>query len=85
MSRDLGLNHGAGKGDADRTDRKKFVEGLQEIKGFDPKDRKGFKKVGLGRYRKSYGAPSPTPPSLHRAHDALTRGLLNSSGCSSDH
>lgn len=80
-SRDLGLNHSAGKGDADRSDRKKFVEGLKRIE-LHPEDKTGFVQIGLRRYRKTY---HPTPPELHQASNSAIRGLLNCSGCSSDH
>lgn len=55
MSRDTGLSHGAGKGDADRTsDMKKFQENFARIP-FNPADRTGFEKTAPGRYRKIYG------------------------------
>jgi hypothetical protein len=55
-SRDLGLNHGPGKGDADRSDRKKFVEGIRRVKGIGNKADTDatFKRAGLKRWTKSY-------------------------------
>lgn len=56
-SRDLGLNHGApGKGDADRSDRKKFVEGIRRVKGLGQRAQTDatFKRAGLKRWTKSY-------------------------------
>lgn len=56
-SRDLGLNHGPGKGDADRTDRKKYLEGIHSVEGLTGlADKTGYKKVGLSRWRKTYGS-----------------------------
>lgn len=56
-TRDLGLNHGPGKGDADRTDRKKFIKGLEKVKGLGaikPDADPSFKRTGLGKWQKSY-------------------------------
>jgi hypothetical protein len=71
-SRDLGLNHGAGKGDADRSDRAKFVKGLENVSNLNPADRTGYKRIGLGRYRKVFGTPAQPIVSEHRtSHDEL--------------
>jgi len=52
-SRNTGLDHGAGKGDADRSDRKKFQKGLARIKltgqveGFERRGNRLVKVYGL--------------------------------------
>ena len=62
MNRDLGLNHGAGKGDNDRTDdRTQYEKNLSEIKGFNPDDRTGFEQVKPGRWRKVFGQRDTKP------------------------
>lgn len=63
MNRDLGLNHGAGKGDNDRTDdRTQYEKNLDAIKGFGKSDdRTGYTKVGPGRWRKVFGQRATKP------------------------
>lgn len=75
-SRDLGIRggSGAGKGDADRSNRKAFVAGLAEV-AMPPHHYNDFAKVGLARWRKVYTAASLASK---RAHGF-------SSVCSSDH
>lgn len=87
-NRDLGLNHGAGKGDADRTDdRTAYEKNLAEIP-FNPDDKEGFEQVGPGRFKKTYGAkkeegtgdgrPAPTPSSLLLAARARRSAVTGS-------
>lgn len=95
-NRDLGIRGGAGKGDSDRTDDvKKFQENLAEIP-LNPSDKTGFKRIGAGRFRKTYQKPVnsdsgesappaasvPTPLSLLAASRARRARLA---GGSADH
>lgn len=84
MSRDFGLD-GAGKGDADRTTNvKKFQENLAAI-NFHPEVDSGFKKVGTGRFKKSYGKPAPKPEPLSDELLSAMRAARSGLGGSSDH
>lgn len=68
-TRDLGISGGAGKGDADRTDRAAYVKGLKRVKGLRGLDHKdGFEQVSAKRWRKSYGSkPTVVPGAVEGA------------------
>lgn len=56
-SRDIGLNHGAGKGDAPRSTSRAYRENLAELHDkyfMPPWVDETFEKVGPNRYRKVY-------------------------------
>lgn len=75
-SRDLGISGGAGKGDADRSNRKAFVAGLASIE-LHPENREGFTLVRTGRWTKRY-------PTASRAAVRKAAGFSTSTCCSSD-
>lgn len=83
-SRDLGIRgSGAGKGDADRSNRKAFVAGLANIE-LHPEDKTGFERVKPNVWRKVYGGAT-TEHERRTSRRMLARSVAGiSNECSSD-